>query len=46
MCPQALFSQARDVSAECRGAAALDGRHHLHLAEAHMAGVGVTPGAP
>jgi len=32
------------VPAERRGAAALDGRHHLHLAEAHVTRVGVTPG--
>src|SRR5438477_3674749 len=34
---------ARDMAAESRGAAALDRRHHLELAEAHMAGVGFTP---
>ena len=34
---------ARDVPAESRRAAALDGAHHLHLGEAHVAGVGVTP---
>ena len=34
---------ARDVAAERRRAAALDRRHHLQLAEAHMAGVGLTP---
>ena len=31
---------ARDMPAERRRAAALDRRHHLQLAEAHMAGVG------
>ena len=36
---------ARDVPAESRRAAALDGAHHLHLAEAHMAAVGFTPSA-
>ena len=34
---------ARDMSAERRRAAALDRRHHLQLAEAHMAGIGLTP---
>src|SRR5438094_2857838 len=34
---------ARDVPAEGRRAAALDRRHHLQLAEADMAGVGLTP---
>src|ERR1700688_5123023 len=34
---------ARAVAAERRRAAALDGRHHLELAEAHMAGIGLTP---
>jgi hypothetical protein len=34
---------ARDVPAERRRAAALDCRHHLHLVEADMAAVGVTP---
>ncbi len=33
-----------DMAAEGRGAAALDGRHDLELAEAHVAGVGYTPG--
>ena len=37
---------ALDMPAERRRAAALDRRHHLQLAEAHMAGVGVTPAAP
>src|SRR6266851_9924427 len=31
------------MPAESRRAAALDGRHHLQLAEAHMAGIGLTP---
>jgi len=31
------------MSAERRGAAVLDRRHHLQLAEAHMAGVGFAP---
>src|ERR687897_3656706 len=31
---------ARDVAAERRGPAAYDGRHHLELAEAHMARIG------
>ena len=34
---------ARDMTAERRRAAALDRRHHLQLAEAHMAGVGSAP---
>jgi len=32
------------VAAQRRGAAALDGRHHLELAEAQMTGVGRAPG--
>jgi hypothetical protein len=35
---------ARDMAAQRRRAAALDGRHDLELGEAHMAAVGVTPG--
>ena len=34
---------ARDMAAERRRAAALDRRHHLELAEAHMAGIGLAP---
>jgi hypothetical protein len=34
---------ARDMPAKGRRAAALDRRHHLQLAEAHMAGVGFAP---
>ena len=34
---------ARDVAAESRRAAALDGAHHLHLGKAHVAAVGFTP---
>src|SRR5580693_6563268 len=34
---------AHDMAAESRRAAALDRAHHLHLAEAHMAGIGTTP---
>ncbi len=34
---------ARNVAAEGRRAAALDRRHHLQLAEAHMAGIGPVP---
>ena len=34
---------ARDMAAERRRAAALDRRHDLQLAEAHMTGVGFTP---
>jgi hypothetical protein len=34
------------MAAESRGAAALDGRHYLQLAEAHVTGVGATPSWP
>ena len=34
---------ARDMAAEGRRAAALDGAHHLHLGKAHVAAVGLTP---
>ena len=34
---------ARDMAAERRGAAALDGAHHFELPEADMAAVGFTP---
>jgi hypothetical protein len=34
---------SRDMAAERRGAATLDGRHHLHLVEADVTGVGATP---
>jgi hypothetical protein len=34
-----------DMAAESRRAAALDRAHHLHLAEAHMAALYLTPGA-
>jgi hypothetical protein len=37
---------ARDMPAERRRAAALDGRHDLELAEAHMAGMGSAPRGP
>ena len=37
---------AHDMAAERRRAAALDRRHHLQLAEAHMAGIGFTPRGP
>ena len=37
---------ARDMAAERRRAAALDGAHHLELAEAHVAAVGMTPSGP
>ena len=39
---RAIFA-ARDVSAERRRAAALDGRHHLHLVEADVTDIGTTP---
>src|SRR6201987_6395263 len=34
---------ARDISAERRGATALDRSHHLQLVEAHVPAVGLTP---
>jgi hypothetical protein len=34
---------ARNMASERRRAAALDGRHHLQLPEAHMAAIGLTP---
>ena len=37
---------ALDVAAERGGAAGLDRRHDLQLAEAHMAGVGLAPRRP
>ena len=37
---------ARDVPAERHRSAALDGAHHLELAEADVTGVGGTPGGP
>ena len=40
--PQLSFSQ-RNVPSERRRAAALDSRHHLQLAEAHVAAIGLTP---
>jgi len=36
----------RDMATKRRGAAALDGAHHLELAETDMAGVGGTPRGP
>ena len=36
----------RDVSAESRRTATLNGRHHLQLLEAHVTGVGLTPSGP
>ena len=38
----AVFA-ARDMPAEGRRAAALDRRHYLQLAEAHVAGIGLAP---
>jgi len=38
-----LALAARDMAAECGRAAVLDRRHHLELAEADMAGIGLTP---
>jgi len=37
---------ALDMPAQRRRSAALDRRHDLELAEAHMAGMGRTPGRP
>ena len=37
--PARVIVAARDMSAERRRAAALDGRHHLHLAKALSAGL-------
>jgi len=39
----ALVLTARNMAAKRRRAAALDRTHNLQLAEAHMAGVGLTP---
>src|SRR5260370_16036933 len=38
-----LVLAARDMAAERRGAAVLDRRHHLELAETDMAGIGPAP---
>src|SRR5712691_4754566 len=40
----AAILTALDMTAEGSRAAALDGRHHLELAEAHMPGIGPAPG--
>src|ERR1017187_9736034 len=37
---------AHDMAAESHGAAALDRRHHLQLAEADMTCIGFTPSGP
>ncbi len=37
---------AHDMAAERRRAAVFDRRHHLELAETHMADVGAAPGGP
>jgi hypothetical protein len=37
---------ARDVSAQRRRAAVLDGAHHLELEQAHVTAVGMTPRGP
>jgi hypothetical protein len=42
----AAILAALDVAAERGRAAALDGRHHLELAEAQMPGIGLAPGGP
>src|ERR1700704_3270067 len=41
-----LVLATRDMPAESRGAAALDGAHHLELVEADVAAVGPTPSRP
>src|SRR5262252_335438 len=41
--PALLALAARDMAAECSRAAVLGRRHHLELAEADMAGIGLTP---
>jgi hypothetical protein len=38
-----LVLAARDVTSERRRAAALDRTHHLHLVEAHVTAIGLTP---
>src|SRR6266851_8699571 len=40
----AAILTALDMTAEGSRAAALDRRHHLELAEAHMPGIGLAPG--
>ena len=40
------FLAARDMAAERHRAAALDGRHHLHLVEADVPGIGAAPRRP
>jgi hypothetical protein len=40
----AALLAALDMAAEGGRTAALDGRHHLELAEAHMPGIGLAPG--
>src|SRR5882724_10097794 len=42
---RAVFA-ARHMAAERRRAAALDGRHHLHLVEADVPGIGSAPCRP
>src|ERR1700681_1941614 len=42
----ALVLATRDMPAESRGAAALDGAHHLQLVEADVTAVGRTPSRP
>src|SRR6202162_1153656 len=41
-----LVLATRHVPAESRGAAALDGAHHLQLVEADVTAIGVTPSRP
>ncbi len=36
----------RDMTAQCRGAAALDGRHDFQLVEADVPGIGQAPSGP
>jgi hypothetical protein len=41
--PAPFILAARNMAAERRSAAALDGRHHFQLPKADVAAVGVTP---
>ena len=41
--PAGIILAARNMAAERRGAAALDGTHHLQLIKAYVAAVGITP---
>ncbi len=41
----AIFASRHAAAQRCR-TTALDGRHDIQLAEAHVAGIGTTPGGP